>query len=211
MTTPKLPPPPARPRTLGVLVVARARPRRLPSPARPRAAGRWSGRTSASASRSRRPASARRARVRDDPRRRGEAVRLRRGSSSPSSAPPAPRGARLGSTRLVQPKVDDDAAVAHRQAGEAVPAAAHGQRKPRPRAKRTARDHIFVPVQRAIRAGRRSIEPFQTLRCSSYPASPGSISSPRKLLLQLIERAARSSSTVAISAPVSHPPFVSAS
>ena len=89
----------------------------------------------------------------------------------------APERARLGPRRarlridadpLHQAEVDDDAAVADRQAGEAVPAAADRELQVRCAcANRTAAITSATPAQRAISAGRRSIDPFQTLRCSS--------------------------------------------
>src|SRR5438105_1529482 len=53
---------------------------------------------------------------------------------------------RFPKLQIVWREVDDDAVVAHRQTGEAVAAAS---------------------AQRAMSAGRRSMEPFQTFRCSS--------------------------------------------
>ena len=51
--------------------------------------------------------------------------------------------------------------------------------RPCARATLTALTTSSVPAQRTISAGERSIMPFQTLRASSYPASPGRSRSPR--------------------------------
>ena len=66
-----------------------------------------------------------------------------------------------------QRQVDHQPAVAHREAGDVVAAAAHRADERCSRANRTARTTSAVPVQRAISAGRRSIIAFQTWRASS--------------------------------------------
>ena len=60
-----------------------------------------------------------------------------------------------------------DAAVAGGEAGDAVPAAAHGDGRSSLRAKSTARITSATPAQRTISAGCRSCAPFQIARASS--------------------------------------------
>ena len=105
-------------------------------------------------------------------------------SSSPSSTPAWARAVRAsGSTRMpfIGARSMTMPPSQTESAGEAVAAAADRDDAGRSaRANLTAAITSATPAQRAISAGERSIEPFQTLRCSSYERSVGRTSWPRK-------------------------------
>ena len=109
--------------------------------------------------------------VGDDPARRREPERLGLAVElAPEHAGLRPRRARLriDADALHRPEVDDDAAVADRH-GPGSCGRRLG-RRPGGRcsvANLTAAITSAAPAQRAISAGKRSIDPFQTLRCSS--------------------------------------------
>ena len=108
--------------------------------------------------------------VGDDPARRRQPERLGLAVElAPEHAGLDPRRARLrvDADPLHRPQVDDDAAVADREARIAVPPPRTATARPVLLANLTAALTSAAPAQRAISAGKRSIDPFQTLRCSS--------------------------------------------
>jgi hypothetical protein len=97
-------------------------------------------------------------------------------SSSPHSTPACThRGARLWvhADALHQPQVDDDARVAYRVAWIAVSPAADGDQKADVTGEPDRGNHVGDAAAPRVSAGDRSMDPFQTRRCSSYVGSPG--------------------------------------
>jgi hypothetical protein len=106
--------------------------------------------------------------VADEPTRRRESERLRLVVElAPEHTGVHPRCAllRVDPNALHQPQVDDDAAVAHRVAGIAVPPAAHGDGTAGVAREPDSSHHVgHAARQRAITVGDRSMDPLQTLR-----------------------------------------------
>ena len=105
-----------------------------------------------------------------DPRRDGQPKLLRFSvelSEEHSSLSPHRAGLRIDADALHQREVYNDPAVADREAGVAVPPPRTAARRPLSFANFTAAMTSATPAHRAMRAGKRSIDPFHTLRASS--------------------------------------------